>query len=48
MPEQHKPGTGMRLINTLSGEVASNAQWSHEDGTRLVLKVKRPRGLVIY
>jgi two-component sensor histidine kinase len=43
MPEQHKPGTGMRLINTLSGEVASNVQWSREDGTRLMLKVKRPR-----
>ena len=43
LPEQQQPGTGMRLIKTLSGEVASNVQWDREDGTRLVLKVKRPR-----
>lgn len=42
LPEQHEPGTGMRLIKTLSGEVASNVQWSHEEGTRLVMRVKRP------
>lgn len=43
LPEQQKPGTGMRLIKTLSSEVASSAEWSREEGTRLVLKVKRPR-----
>jgi two-component sensor histidine kinase len=43
LPEQQKPGTGMRLIKTLSGELASSVEWSREDGTRLVMKVKRPR-----
>ena len=42
MAEDHKPGIGMRLMNTLSREVASDAQWSHENGTRLILRIKRP------
>jgi two-component sensor histidine kinase len=43
MTEDYKPGIGMRLMTTLSREVASEVQWSHEGGTCLTLRVKCPR-----
>ena len=42
LPEQHKPGIGMRLIKTLSREVASEVHWNLDEGTRLTLHVRHP------
>ena len=38
LPEDHKPGIGMRLIKTLSQEVASKVLWNRDGGTRLELE----------
>jgi two-component sensor histidine kinase len=44
MTEEKAPGIGMRLMKTLSREVASEVKWSHQGGTRLTLRIKRPPG----
>jgi two-component sensor histidine kinase len=43
LPETRVGGTGLRLIEALSGQVASEARWKGDGGTRLELTVAQPR-----
>lgn len=42
MTSRQRPGTGMRLIDALSREAASEVEWSQDGGTRLTLNIRRP------